>query len=293
MLQLEVVSSSMPAVWLVEPVYTIGSGDNDIFIPERGLEEAHFQLQISNRYITLCELGPPILSVLINEQPFIGRGILKHGDVLVIGQSRIEVTDSQVNPLCNRKKNDLPCDISVHWRLMALSSALEGHTFVISHNAILGRDTQCHIVLRSIYVSKQQAQFVIKNNQLAIIDLDSSKGTFVNKRRIKQQFLKDGDHIMFGALPFKLAAPKKQLNQAPLNVDLNKTQLRVAIPANIPSSISSSKSVKTANQPTYNVEDTIIRIPSKKPSFFRSAMFWVVALITMTLALLVGLILYR
>lgn len=47
------------------------------------------------------------------------------------------------------------------------------------------------------YISRQHAEIVREGNQFKLIDR-STNGTFVNGKRIKEAFLKDGDVLMFG-----------------------------------------------------------------------------------------------
>ncbi len=47
-------------------------------------------------------------------------------------------------------------------------------------------------------VSRHHAQVVYKSHQYALIDVDSSNGSFINGVRVKEQVLKPGDDIMIG-----------------------------------------------------------------------------------------------
>ncbi len=281
MLQLEIVSANTPAIWLVEPVYTIGNGANDIYLKEPGLEEAHLQLQVGERHISICELGASSLPIYINGKVLIGRDVLKHGDTLTVGRSRIEITDSQV---IHAAESVQPLDIGSHWHLLALSSALEDHAFAISNDAILGRDAQCDIVLRSQHVSKRQARFITKNNQLAIIDLDSSNGTFVNKQRIKQRVLHHGDHIMFGALPFKLMAP---LVHTKATDDPNKTQLRAVVVPKTSGHKPISANTKAKEHKAYKDGHTV-QISAPKAKRSHTSLFILLGLIVVGALITVG-----
>ncbi len=68
---------------------------------------------------------------------------------------------------------------------------------------VLGRDSDCDIVLDKSYVSKKQAEIVISGQKAAITDYGSTNGTFVNDVQIKRTELKDKDEIKIGHLIFK------------------------------------------------------------------------------------------
>jgi adenylate cyclase len=62
----------------------------------------------------------------------------------------------------------------------------------------IGRDPRNDVVLESKIVSREHAKIVRTKEGLAIVDLDSHNGTFVNGTRIKEAPLRDGDEILIG-----------------------------------------------------------------------------------------------
>jgi len=63
---------------------------------------------------------------------------------------------------------------------------------------ILGRDRTCDISLNSHYVSRYQNLFVSTPEGWLLIDLNSTNGSFVNGRRVREHRLRDGDVIGVG-----------------------------------------------------------------------------------------------
>lgn len=63
----------------------------------------------------------------------------------------------------------------------------------------IGRHPNCHLRFSSdlTYISRQHAEILREGNQFKLIDR-STNGTFVNGKRVKEVFLKDGDVLMFG-----------------------------------------------------------------------------------------------
>ncbi len=64
----------------------------------------------------------------------------------------------------------------------------------------IGRDQKNDVVLKSKIVSRKHARIVTAKEGLAIVDLDSHNGTFVNGIRIKESPLRDGDEILIGGI---------------------------------------------------------------------------------------------
>ena len=91
--------------------------------------------------------------------------------------------------------------------LLAMSNLIlknikgKGNTYPINKIPFkIGRDQKNDIVLGSKIVSREHAQIVEMKEGLAIVDLDSHNGTFVNGTRIKETLLRDGDEILIGEI---------------------------------------------------------------------------------------------
>jgi hypothetical protein len=65
----------------------------------------------------------------------------------------------------------------------------------------IGRSPNNHLVIDDSRVSRVHAQLRLLQGQFVISDLDSTGGTFVNRRRIRQQVLKAGDVISLAGVP--------------------------------------------------------------------------------------------
>lgn len=65
--------------------------------------------------------------------------------------------------------------------------------------SIIGRGTDCHVMIQEPSVSRKHARIVIAGETVQIEDLSSSNGTFVNDQKVvKNITLKHRDHIRFG-----------------------------------------------------------------------------------------------
>lgn len=76
----------------------------------------------------------------------------------------------------------------------------------------IGRTSQNDIPLKSEHVSRRHAVVVIEGDVTRVIDWGSKNGVFVNSRRIKEHFLKNGDVVGIGTAEFRYEERPKRDN---------------------------------------------------------------------------------
>lgn len=62
----------------------------------------------------------------------------------------------------------------------------------------IGRNPDSDLFLDDVTVSRHHARLVRDANGYAIEDLNSLNGTYVNRRRVERQHLRDGDEVQIG-----------------------------------------------------------------------------------------------
>lgn len=89
--------------------------------------------------------------------------------------------------------------------------AFEGHTERLSRVRLIeypftvGRASDSGMVLASSRISRHHAEFTLVNGQLLLTDLNSTNGTFINRRRLRQSApVRNGDILHFAELEFRL-----------------------------------------------------------------------------------------
>jgi serine/threonine protein kinase len=76
-------------------------------------------------------------------------------------------------------------------RLVALPTGKEIR--IRREKSVLGRSSDCDIVVRAADVSKHHCQILVEADRVVVEDLGSANGTYVNDRPVQQARLRDGD----------------------------------------------------------------------------------------------------
>ena len=92
------------------------------------------------------------------------------------------------------------------WYLEAVQGSEGRHAIPIDKNPFLiGRKPDCHLILPGKDVSRTHAKIFSNGLSLYLRDLQSTNGTFINEKKIKDDTrLKTGDIIKFGSIEFKI-----------------------------------------------------------------------------------------
>jgi serine/threonine protein kinase len=75
---------------------------------------------------------------------------------------------------------------------------------------VIGRATECDIVIRASDVSKRHCQIILESDRVLIEDLQSVNGTFVNGQSVQRAELLDGDQLNLGEHVFHVRMKKRK-----------------------------------------------------------------------------------
>ena len=83
--------------------------------------------------------------------------------------------------------------------LISTRGAVSGSRYLLEEDEItVGRDPRADILLDDSTVSRSHAVFRRVNGAYSVIDAGSLNGTYVNRQRVDQKQLNNGDEIMIG-----------------------------------------------------------------------------------------------
>jgi len=82
----------------------------------------------------------------------------------------------------------------------------------------IGREKDNDLVLSSTDVSRHHAEIVLKGDSIAIIDLQSKNGTYVNGKKIDKSKLKVGDSIQIGSYVLEVDVMRDEAETVPVTV---------------------------------------------------------------------------
>jgi DNA-binding CsgD family transcriptional regulator len=73
---------------------------------------------------------------------------------------------------------------------------------IAEKECVLGRASECDFVVKHESVSRKHAQLSLEDERLAVVDLESLNGIFVNGRRVKKVLVSPRQSIRFGGVSF-------------------------------------------------------------------------------------------
>ncbi len=202
MLKLEFKDRRQPGVWLVESVFSIGSGSkNHLVIDDDSVGEAHAEIRLVDGQLYLNDLGS-YKGTFVGGQKINDNFQLRSGDFINVGRVELEISDPKTRPAtlgATKAKSD--------WSLTAIGGDMQGRTIMIHGSMTFGRSSNCDIIIDGEYMSRRHAELSLKGGGVRIVDLGSSNGTCVNGKKVSEHQLKPGDKISFDKSIFLVAGP--------------------------------------------------------------------------------------
>ena len=109
---------------------------------------------------------------------------------------KVETSDRQLNPVDAAAVDALPTG---HALLIVQRGPGSGSRFLLDADVVTaGRHPDSEIFLDDVTVSRRHAEFHRTGDTFTVGDVGSLNGTYVNRDRIDQVSLKDGDEVQIG-----------------------------------------------------------------------------------------------
>lgn len=194
-------------------VLRVGSAtDNDIVLPAaKQVQPRHLELQLEPRRGLTLSVSDPSAVVHVNGRPVREKAILRLGDMVGVGsvrmvirpdQDRVEKPPKAASENETRQRHTPPRVI-----LRGVSGSHFGKVIPLRAKTVIGRGSDCDIVLNESEMSRRHALIENTPEGLFLRDLGSANGTFVNGTSVRDTVLKPGDQLAFDQNRFLIEAP--------------------------------------------------------------------------------------
>ena len=95
-----------------------------------------------------------------------------------------------------------------------MSGPYFGKVVAVNGKLVIGRGSECDLVLDEPEMSRTHAQIELSANEMYLRDLGSANGTFVNGVQVRDASLFTGDQIAFDRNRFLIEAPGMPMRKA-------------------------------------------------------------------------------
>jgi hypothetical protein len=217
-------------------VVRVGSaGDCTVVLPAaKGISARHVDIEIdAKRGITLL-VADATSPVHVNARPVKQKAILRFGDVITAGQVRMLVRPDQERTEKPPKASDSSRARAAPPRvvLRGVAGAFFGKVIQLRSTTVIGRGSECDLVLDEPNMSRKHAQIENTPEGLFLRDIGSANGTYVNGNQVRDTVLKPGDQIAFDQNRFLIEAPGYLLeySEEPITGVITQVQKPIRIP---------------------------------------------------------------
>jgi len=211
-LSIEDDQANQTVVDLVRDEYTVGRDvSNTVRLTERNISRKHATLKQGSGVWTVKDQSS-YNGCFVNGARVAGELQLKHGDLVQLGDYRLELIDDSIptRPDPDSKTATLPGRQSQTIRdlpnrlVMILGPAIGASFPLLDKRVVIGRGEDCDLPVNDTSVSRVHAEIhTIEGGKYEVTDRDSSNGVRVNGVELKRAILDAGDVIELGDVQLK------------------------------------------------------------------------------------------
>ncbi|HWT16501.1 MAG TPA: FHA domain-containing protein [Patescibacteria group bacterium] len=199
----------------------VGSASgNDILLMAPGIAAQHCELTFdgSNGAIKVLNAAN---SIALNGRQVMTEMAIKPGDIVLFGKIGTRVLASErMQAAAAAAKKEPEDDGRTRVRqalpryvLRGVSGSTFGKTFALVGTMTVGRAAECDISIPTDEVSRQHAKLQVMPDGIAVEDMGSANGTFINDKRVHTGNLKPGEELRLDTVRFMLVAPHLEMQQ--------------------------------------------------------------------------------
>ncbi len=213
-----------PQVLLSMGANRIGSAaDNGVVLDKPGIKPLHCVIQQTVAGINL-QVPPTGGAVSVNDTPAHEMIALRSGDTITIAGivMRVAAMDAPRAP-GSAPSTPMPLDLGEDdgatrmrmavpkFILRGVSGPVFGKVFPVAGPTVIGRAPECTIPVTVDEISRRHVQLKPTADGVAVEDLGSANGTFINGQRVTTGFMEPGDELRLDAVRFMLVAPGQEV----------------------------------------------------------------------------------
>ena len=201
---------------------TLGSApDNNVVLATDGMLPRHATIVIDQRGYTLM-VGSPDAGAHVNARPVREKALLRLGDVVSLRSVNIVLkpdADEFIRKPSRARTDSAPVAAPAATSsppravLRGVSGAYFGRTVPIRGRIVIGRTSDCELVLDEPEIAGHHAAIEVYQGEIALRDLGSANGTTINGVQVRDAALHSGDQIAFDRNRFLLEAPGMPLRR--------------------------------------------------------------------------------
>ena len=200
-------------VELKEGFTRVGSAASaDIALVAPGIAAQHCEIEHRGLTATI-RIADPKNVVVVNGKQANAAAAIKPGDLVLFAKVGARVVAVE-KPASAARKDDEENDGRTRVRmalpryvLRGVSGTTFGKTFPLFGTVTVGRQSDCDISVPGEEISRHHAKLQVMPDGIAVEDLGSANGTFINGKRVHQGMLKPGEELRLDTVRFLLAAP--------------------------------------------------------------------------------------
>jgi pSer/pThr/pTyr-binding forkhead associated (FHA) protein len=194
---------------------------NDILLMAPGIAAQHCELTFDGSNGAIKVLNATN-SIALNGRQVMAETPIKPGDIILFGKigTRVMASERMQAAAAAAARKEPEDDGRTRVRqalprfvLRGVSGSTFGKTFALVGTMTVGRASECDISIPTDEVSRQHAKLQVMPDGIAVEDMGSANGTFINDKRIHTGMLKPGEELRLDTVRFMLVAPHLEMQQ--------------------------------------------------------------------------------
>jgi pSer/pThr/pTyr-binding forkhead associated (FHA) protein len=217
----------------------IGSGAGaDVVLMAQGIAPQHCEVHLGG-IGAMLKLTNAANSLVLNGKQVVGDTAIKPGDIILFGKIAARlVAGDKVAAIPSITKPPAADDVEdgrtkvrqalPKYILRGVSGSTFGKNFALQGTMTVGRQPDCDICIPSDEVSRHHAKLQVMPDGIAVEDIGSANGTFINDKRVHTGMLRPGEELRLDTVRFMLVSPALEMQKI---AAASETAKRAAVPA--------------------------------------------------------------